>query len=92
MLLANAGPEVAEAVATHHERWDGTGFSAGLEGTAIPLGGRIIAAADALDRWSVNGVAPERPTAAAIQKLQDGAGTLFDPRVVEAGVNVFGNT
>jgi HD-GYP domain-containing protein (c-di-GMP phosphodiesterase class II) len=91
MLRANAGHEVAELVASYHERWDGTGFPDGLEGTAIPLGARILSAADALDRWSVNGSAPERPGSAAVEKLREGSGTWFDPAVVEACVDVFGN-
>lgn len=90
MLVAAAGREVAEAVAAHHERWDGSGFPEGLDGTSIPLAARIIAVADALDRWSVNGTALERPTAAAIQRVVDGAGSLFDPAVVEACVAVLG--
>jgi HD-GYP domain-containing protein (c-di-GMP phosphodiesterase class II) len=90
MLIAAAGREVAEAVSAHHERWDGSGFPEGLDGTSIPLAARIIAVADALDRWSVNGAAPERPTAAAIQRVTDGAGSRFDPAVVQACVEVFG--
>jgi len=34
---------------THHERWDGTGYPAGLKGEAIPLEGRIVAIADVFD-------------------------------------------
>jgi HD-GYP domain-containing protein (c-di-GMP phosphodiesterase class II) len=91
MLVAAAGSEVAEIVAAHHERWDGTGFPEGLEGTSIPLAARIIAVADALDRWSANGAAPERPTAAALAKVTDGAGSRFDPAVVQACVGMFGS-
>jgi putative two-component system response regulator len=42
--------QLAEDIAlTHHERWDGTGYPYGLAGIAIPLGGRIVAAADVYD-------------------------------------------
>ncbi len=39
--------DIAQIVRHHHERWDGQGYPGGLAGTAIPLGGRIIAVADA---------------------------------------------
>ena len=39
----------------HHESFDGSGFPDGLKGTAIPLGSRIIAIADAFDRIAVHG-------------------------------------
>ena len=38
-----------DIAATHHERWDGTGYPAGLRGEAIPLCGRIVAVADVYD-------------------------------------------
>ncbi len=92
MLRASAGTEVAEAVAAHHERWDGSGFPKGLSGDEIPLAARIISVADALDRWSVNGTVPDRPTASAVQKVTEGSETLFDPTVVTACVKAFGSS
>ncbi len=90
MLRASAGEDVATAVAAHHEHWDGSGGPNGLEGEAIPLGGRIIAVADALDRWSVQGEsAPDRPAGAAVQRVIEGAGTLFDPTIVDAAAKLF---
>jgi response regulator RpfG family c-di-GMP phosphodiesterase len=48
---------MAEEIAlTHHERWDGAGYSHGLQGEAIPLVGRIVAVADVFDALTV-----ERP-------------------------------
>jgi putative two-component system response regulator len=42
--------QMAEVIArTHHERWDGTGYPAGLAGEAIPLAGRICALCDVFD-------------------------------------------
>ena len=89
MLRAPAGEEVAAAVKAHHEHWDGSGFPDGLAADAIPLAARIIAVADALDRWSVSGSAPDRPTADALGKVSAGAETLFDPAVVEACNDVY---
>ena len=40
---------VAPIVRSHHERWDGTGYPAGLKGEEIPIGARILAVVDCLD-------------------------------------------
>ena len=52
ILAGSSSPllQVAEEIAlTHHERWDGTGYPAGLRGEAIPLGARITAICDVFD-------------------------------------------
>jgi len=71
-------------VRSHHERWDGTGYPAGLEGEQIPLGARVFALADALDAMTSN-----RPYWKALtwdeatdEILSDDG--QFDPRVVRA--------
>ena len=75
----------AEIAATHHERWDGSGYPAGLRGEAIPLSGRIVAVADVYDALT-----SDRPyktawlPAEALAHLQDEAGRHFDPACVEA--------
>jgi HD-GYP domain-containing protein (c-di-GMP phosphodiesterase class II) len=74
-----AGGEVAAAVRAHHERWDGTGFPDGLAGDEIPVAARIIAVAGDYARWSL-----ERPHAEALALVLDGAGSAYDPAVVEA--------
>ncbi|HUW60052.1 MAG TPA: HD domain-containing phosphohydrolase [Candidatus Bathyarchaeia archaeon] len=68
----------------HHERYDGRGYPFGLSGDAIPIEGRVIAAADTLDAMTSNrpyrkGMAPE----AAVQEILKNAGTQFDPAVAE---------
>lgn len=73
----------------HHERWDGTGYPDGLAGEEIPLGARIIAVAEAYDilthgaPWK-QAISPEEAKA----EIRRCAGTQFDPRVVEAFVQV----
>jgi response regulator RpfG family c-di-GMP phosphodiesterase len=76
------GAEVAE---THHEKFDGTGYPAGLKGDEIPIGGRITAVADVYDAlmhkrpykdaWQAN---------ETIEHLKAQSGIHFDPRVVDA--------
>ncbi|MER3420477.1 MAG: hypothetical protein C4290_08110 [Chloroflexota bacterium] len=81
-------PELAAAaplVLAHHERWDGRGYPQGLQGEAIPLGARIIAVADAFD--AMTSERPYRralPPAVVRAELKEGRGTQFDPRVVDA--------
>ena len=79
-----------EVVRFHHERFDGAGYPLGLRGTAIPLGARIFAVADALDAITTD--RPYRPARtwedARVEILQ-GRGSHFDPTVVDAFLEVF---
>jgi HD-GYP domain-containing protein (c-di-GMP phosphodiesterase class II) len=72
-----------------HERWDGLGYPDGLAGDDIPLGARIVFACDAYDAMITD--RPYRagmPEAEARGELESGAGTQFDPKVVEALLQV----
>ena len=72
----------------HHERWDGEGYPAGLSGESIPLLARILAVADSFDAMSTKKSYGERKAFALARKeLQRGAGSQFDPRIVEALVS-----
>jgi len=77
---------LAEEIAlTHHERWNGTGYPVGLKGKAIPLSGRIVAVADVFDAIiSPRPYRKARSIEEAIEVIENGAGTQFDPRVVDA--------
>jgi putative two-component system response regulator len=77
--------EVAPIVRSHHERWDGTGYPDRLRGDQIPLGARILAVVDAWDAMTTD--RPYRSAlerSEAVQRLRRGAGTQWDPNVVEA--------
>lgn len=76
--------EMARTIAlTHHEKWDGSGYPAGLKGTEIPLAARIVALCDVFDAltsdrpykraWSVD---------EALELIQEQAGKHFDPELV----------
>jgi putative two-component system response regulator len=70
---------------SHHERWDGSGYPEGIAGSAIPLGGRLMALADVFDALiskRVYKAAMSIPE--TIQIIVDGRGSHFDPDVVDA--------
>ncbi len=76
---------LAAAVRSEHERWDGTGYPDGLAGEEIPLASRICLACDAYDAMTTD--RPYRRALGhdqAVAELATGAGTQFDPVVVEA--------
>lgn len=74
---------------THHEKWNGAGYPQGLSGENIPLEGRIMAVADVYDA-----LVSERPYKKAFSHeeataiIKKDSGTHFDPKVVEAFLNV----
>ena len=74
---------VAPLILSHHERWDGKGYPAGLKGEEIPLGARILSVVDYFDALMA-----ERPyhkamtSEAALALLQQEAGKGLDPQVV----------
>jgi putative nucleotidyltransferase with HDIG domain len=85
MAPISAYADVAAAVRHHHEHFDGTGYPDGLAGEKIPLIARIFAVADVFD--ALASARPYReawPAERAIELIASGAGTQFDPRVVEA--------
>jgi putative two-component system response regulator len=70
---------------THHERWDGGGYPLGLSGESIPLCGRITAVADVFDALSSKRpYKPAFPLERCLAILEEGRGTHFDPRVLDA--------
>ena len=85
-LGARPGFGLAVAVARcHHERWDGTGYPAGLVGEEIPEAAAITSVADSLDAMTNNRPYRQgRPVADAIVELQAWSGRQFSPRVVDA--------
>lgn len=83
--------EALPIIEHHHEHYDGKGYPRGLQGEQIPLGARILAVADAYD--ALTSQRPYRPAMnneQAIKILKQGAGTQWDPVVVEAVLAVVG--
>ncbi|MCK5828988.1 MAG: response regulator [Methylococcales bacterium] len=81
LLLKNAGI----IALTHHEKWDGNGYPAGLHGSEIHLYGRITAIADVFDALTMSRPYKKAwPIEDAIQLINDEAGKHFDPSLVES--------
>jgi len=78
-------------VGTHHEKWDGSGYPAGLKGKNIPLEGRLMAIVDVYDA-----LISDRPYKKvftherACKIIEEGAGTHFDPALVDVFLKVEG--
>jgi len=74
--------------ASHHEKWDGSGYPRGLKGDEIPLLGRIMAIADVYDA-----LVSERPYKKAfshdeaVRIIVEGSGTQFDSALIQVFVN-----
>lgn len=73
----------------HHERWDGAGYPLGLTGEAIPMGARILCAADTFDALTSKRAYREPlESQAALEHIRVDVGKQFDPRVYDALVRV----
>ncbi|HEV3154903.1 MAG TPA: HD-GYP domain-containing protein [Candidatus Baltobacteraceae bacterium] len=80
-------------IRAHHERWDGLGYPDGLAGENIPYEARILAVVDSFhamisDRPYRRAIAPRR----ALEILQSGKGTQWDPQIVDAMAGLFDNS
>ncbi len=84
--LADVRPIVRAA----HERWDGTGYPDGVGGSEIPLESRIVFVCDAFHAMTSDRPYRGRlPQGEALRRLREGAGTQFDPTVVETFVRLY---
>ncbi len=81
--------QMARKVAlSHHEKWDGSGYPAGLAGKNIPIEGRIVAICDVFDALISSRPYKHRWTdTEAITHLRQNAGTHFDPTLVALFIN-----
>ncbi len=85
--IASRAPELAPClpgILHHHERYDGTGYPIGLKGEEIPLEARVLAIADAFAAMTtVRSYSEALSLEEAFEELHRGAGTQFDPNLVE---------
>ncbi|MDP2710031.1 MAG: HD domain-containing phosphohydrolase [Solirubrobacteraceae bacterium] len=74
-----------DVIRHHHERWDGGGYPDALAGEEIPISARIFAVADTLDALTTDRPYRQASTLARARVIiRQGAGTHFDPAVIEA--------
>ena len=76
--------QITEIACSHHEKYDGTGYYRHLKGEEIPFGGRILAVSDVFDAiTSKRHYRDKMPIEKVIDIIKNGAGTHFDPKVVD---------
>lgn len=81
--------EITEIAASHHERYDGSGYFRGLKGDNIPLGGRILAVSDVFDAiTSVRHYRDRMPIKDALNIIIEGENKHFDSKIVNAFLNL----
>src|SRR4029434_10663153 len=81
---------VVPIVRCHHESWDGSGYPAGLKGTDIPIGARILSVVDCFDALTSD--RPYRPRLSdpeAFEILRERRGTMYDPLVVDTFIAAY---
>jgi len=79
----------AEVALRHHEKWDGSGYPDGLQGTSIPESARIVALADVFDALTMN--RPYKvawPIERVMTTLRESSGGHFEPRLVDIFVSM----
>ena len=76
--------QITEIACSHHEKFDGSGYYRHLKGEEIPFGGRILAVSDVFDAiTSKRHYRDKMPIEKVIDIIKNGAGSHFDPLVVE---------
>jgi putative nucleotidyltransferase with HDIG domain len=80
---------VVPIVRCHHENWDGSGYPAGVAGTDIPIGARILSVVDCFDALTSDRPYRRRLSGdAAVAILVDRRGKMYDPDVVDAFIRI----
>ncbi len=74
----------------HHEFWDGSGHPDGLSGESIPQGARILCLIEHLEEIRFSGLKDPELSEMQLQMAKNGAGTKFDPAVVDAYLEIRG--
>jgi HD-GYP domain-containing protein (c-di-GMP phosphodiesterase class II) len=81
--------DITPGVLHHHERWDGRGYPAKLQGNDIPILGRLICLADCFDAMTSNRTYRRAlPFEVAMLEIRKNAGVQFDPELAEAFIRI----
>ncbi len=87
--FSNISEDVKGGIRHHHEEYDGSGYPDGLAGDDIPLFGRVLAVADAMDAMLSNrSYRDALPIDVVYDELEENIGTQFDPEVARAGIEL----
>ncbi len=90
--IAKSTPQlehIAEYILHHHERWDGTGYPAGLIGDKTPILSRILTIADSYDAMTENRIYRKALSKeAAIKEIERNIGTQFDPHIARLFLDI----
>lgn len=87
--LNSSFSEITEIAASHHEKYDGSGYFRGLKGEQIPLGGRILAVSDVFDAiTSVRHYRDRMPMKDALNIMIEGKNKHFDGKIVDAFLSI----
>lgn len=81
---------IDKIILQHHERIDGSGYPLGIKGDEILLAARILGVADVVE--AISSHRPYRPALGidkALEEISSKKGTLYDPEVVDACLNLF---
>lgn len=95
-ILSNAESSLLQiackVAASHHEKFDGTGYPARLKGEQIPVYARVVSVADVFDALCMQRVyKPKWDPEKARQYINEESGRSFDPAVVDAFEKVYGD-
>lgn len=89
IYLSDKYAQVADIAASHHEKFDGSGYFKNLKGQDIPLGGRILAVADVFDAiTSKRHYRDKMPIFDALNIIIKGSNSHFDPQMVNAFLSI----
>jgi HD-GYP domain-containing protein (c-di-GMP phosphodiesterase class II)/methylmalonyl-CoA mutase cobalamin-binding subunit len=96
-LVRGSSSSILDMAATialsHQEKWDGSGYPRGLKGEAIPIEGRIVAVADVFDALTSDRVYRKAFSVDdAVQMMREQRGRHFDPVLLDAFMEVLGQT
>ena len=96
-LVRGSSSSILDMAATialsHQEKWDGSGYPRGLVGEAIPIEGRIVAVADVFDALTSDRVYRKAfSVEEAVQMMREQRGRHFDPVLLDAFMEVLGQT
>jgi putative two-component system response regulator len=85
-------PMAKEIALSHHEKWNGTGYPFQLEEEMIPLAARIVTIADVYDALRMErGYKPSLSHEVSVQKIIEGSGSHFDPKLIEVFKTISGD-